>query len=80
MRRALLKFSTVKRPLFSSFCNLSLQVWYPLLRFREEGMETFTIGPEAGKTYTSKKGYPCKSDRDIASVSTQVSIGDVNTM
>ena len=43
-------------------------------------METFTIGPEAGKTYTSKKGYPCKSDRDIASVSTQVSIGDVNTM
>jgi protease I len=43
-------------------------VWYPLLRFKEEGMETFTIAPEAGKTYTSKKGYPCKSDRDIADV------------
>ena len=48
------------------------QVWYPLLRFREEGMTTFTIGPEAGKVYQSKKGYPCKADRDIDSVSTQV--------
>ena len=48
------------------------QVWYPLLRFREEGMETFTIGPEAGKVYQSEKGYPCKADRDIDSVSAQV--------
>ena len=31
-----------------------IQVWYPLLRFREEGMETFTIGPEAGK-YTNPR-------------------------
>ena len=35
-------------------------------------METFTIAPEAGKTYTSKKGYPCKSDRDIADVKLEV--------
>lgn len=48
-----------------------LEVWYPLLRFKEEGMETFTIAPEAGKTYTSKKGYPCKSDRDIVNVTSQ---------
>ena len=47
-------------------------MWYPLLRFKEEGMETFTIAPEAGKTYTSKKGYPCKSDRDIADVKLEV--------
>ena len=35
-------------------------------------METFTIGPEAGKVYQSKKGYPCKADRDIDSVTSQV--------
>jgi len=51
-----------------------IQVWYPLLRFREEGMETFTIGPEVGKVYQSKKGYPCKADRDIDSVTSQVYI------
>ena len=48
-----------------------LEVWYPLLRFREEGMETFTVAPAAGKTYTSKKGYPCVSDREISSVTPQ---------
>ena len=46
-----------------------LEVWYPLLRFREEGMTTFTVGPEAGKVYQSKKGYPCTSDKSIDSVS-----------
>ena len=46
-----------------------LEVWYPLLRFREAGMETYTVGPEAGKVYLSKKGYPCKSDRGIGEVS-----------
>jgi protease I len=45
-----------------------LEVWYPLLRFREEGMETFTIGPEKDKVYQSKKGYPCKSDHSIETV------------
>ena len=49
-----------------------LQVWYPLLRFREEGMTTFTVGPEEGKVYASKKGYPAKADRSIDSVTTQV--------
>lgn len=51
-----------------------MQVWYPLLRFREEGMSTFTVGPEEGKVYASKKGYPAKADRSIDSVTTQVSI------
>ena len=45
-----------------------LEIWYPLLRFREEGMETFTVGPEEGKVYQSKKGYPCKCDKSIDSV------------
>ncbi|XP_065831248.1 protein/nucleic acid deglycase 2-like [Oscarella lobularis] len=49
-----------------------LEVWYPLLRFREElGIETFSVGPEKGKMYQSKKGYPCKSDKSIDEVSAQ---------
>ena len=50
----------------------SMQVWYPLLRFREEGMTTFTVGPEEGKIYASKKGYPAKADKSIDNVTTQV--------
>ena len=46
-----------------------LEVWYPLLRFREAGAEVETIGPEAGATYKSKLGYPVKADRAIAGAS-----------
>lgn len=45
-----------------------LEVWYPLLRFREDHAETDAIGAEAGKTYASKKGYPVVADRSIADV------------
>ncbi len=45
-----------------------LEVWYPLLRFREEGAETVAVGAEAGKTYASKKGYPVVADQSIANV------------
>ena len=45
-----------------------MEVWYPLLRFREDGAETVVVGGEAGKTYSSKKGYPVVSDRSIADV------------
>jgi protease I len=39
-----------------------LEVWYPLLRFREAGAEVVTVGAVAGQTYTSKLGYPVKAD------------------
>jgi protease I len=45
-----------------------LEVWYPLLRFREDGAETDAVGSEAGKTYNSKKGYPVVANRSIADV------------
>jgi deglycase len=45
-----------------------LEVWYPLLRFREDGAETLAIGAERGKTYNSKKGYPVVADRSIEDV------------
>jgi len=48
-----------------------LEVWYPLLRLREAGYETFTVGPEEGKVYNSKHGYPCKADRSIDQVTSE---------
>jgi len=45
-----------------------LEVWYPLLRFREEGAETVAVAAEAGKTYESKKGYPIIADQSVATV------------
>ena len=43
-----------------------------MLRFREEGMTTFSVGPEEGKVYASKRGYPCKADRAIDNVCSKV--------
>jgi deglycase len=45
-----------------------LEVWYPLLRFREDGAETVAVGADAGKTYASKKGYPVVADLSIGHV------------
>ncbi len=45
-----------------------LEVWYPLLRFREDGAETVAVGAEAGKTYASKKGYPVIADKSVGEV------------
>ena len=45
-----------------------LEVWYPLLRFREEGAQTVAVGAEAGKTYSSKKGYPVVADQSVADI------------
>lgn len=39
-----------------------LEVWYPVYRLREAGCEVVLVGPEAGKTYPSKFGYPAKAD------------------
>jgi putative intracellular protease/amidase len=40
-----------------------MEVWYPLFRLQEAGAEVVLVAAEAGKTYTSKLGYPAKSDR-----------------
>lgn len=45
-----------------------LEVWYPKLRLAEAGAEVVTAGPEAGRTYAGKHGYPCTSDAAIADV------------
>ena len=45
-----------------------LEVWYPLLRFREDGARTVAVAAEAGATYTSKKGYPVVADKSLSEV------------
>src|SRR5262245_11898243 len=39
-----------------------LEVWYPVYRLREAGFKVVLVGPEAGKTYPSKLGYPATAD------------------
>jgi protease I len=45
-----------------------LEVWYPLLRLKEAGIEAKLIGPGTKETYGSKEGYPAKVDFSIEQV------------
>jgi deglycase len=45
-----------------------MELWYPLYRLREAGCQVTLVGPEAGKSYASKLGYPAKSDKAAADV------------
>jgi protease I len=40
-----------------------MEVWYPYYRLKEAGAEVVTVAAEAGKTYTSKLGYPATADK-----------------
>jgi len=46
-----------------------MEVWYPVYRLREAGSKVTLVGPEAGKSYPSKLGYPCKSEKAAGDVS-----------
>ena len=46
-----------------------LEVWYPLLRLKEEGFEVVTVEPNGRKEYKGKFGYPITVDRSINEVS-----------
>jgi protease I len=39
-----------------------LELWYPLLRFREEGADVVVIAPSTSNVYSSKLGYPVVAD------------------
>lgn len=39
-----------------------LELWYPVLRLREEGADVHLIGKEAKKKYVGKYGVPAESD------------------
>jgi protease I len=47
----------------------NLELWYPVLRLREEGAQVFVVGPKAGETYKSKEGYPAKADESAEEIS-----------
>ena len=40
-----------------------MEVWYPVYRLREAGCKVTLVGPDGGKDYPSKLGYPAKSDK-----------------
>jgi deglycase len=44
-----------------------LELWYPLLRLREEGANVLVVGP-AEQTYGSKLGYPVTPDLAVGEV------------
>jgi protease I len=46
-----------------------MEVWYPYFRLKEAGAECVMVGCEAGKTYSSKLGYPAKADKAYEHVS-----------
>jgi len=39
-----------------------MEVWYPIYRLREAGVEVVVAAAKAGMSYPSKTGYPCVSD------------------
>src|SRR5690625_879572 len=39
-----------------------LELWYPVLRLREEGTTVHLVGPEANVEYVGQKGIPVQSD------------------
>jgi len=41
-----------------------LEVWYPYLRLREEGIQTVLVGTGRGE-YKSKEGYPAKEELPV---------------
>ena len=46
-----------------------MEVWYPYYRLKEAGATVVMVGPEAGKTYASKLGYPAKGEKAAKDVS-----------
>ena len=46
-----------------------MEVWVPIYRLQEAGVEVITVGAEAGKTYPSKLGYPCTAQKSYSEVS-----------
>src|SRR5580704_13614541 len=43
-----------------------LELWYPKLRLEEAGAHVTLGGPEAGKIYRGKHGYPSAAEAAIA--------------
>jgi protease I len=53
-----------------------LELWYPVLRFREAGADVIVAAPERGALYASKIGYPVVSDVSV----TEIDASDVDAL
>jgi protease I len=45
-----------------------LELWYPVLRFREAGADVVVASPARGGLYASKIGYPVRSDAAVEDI------------
>ena len=45
-----------------------LELWYPVLRLREEGAVVHLVGPKANHVYIGKYGVPCETDKGMAEI------------
>ncbi|MFY4775670.1 type 1 glutamine amidotransferase domain-containing protein [Metabacillus sp. RGM 3146] len=45
-----------------------LELWYPVLRLREEGAEVHLAGEKTDETYVGKYGVPAKSDLSFSEI------------
>jgi len=61
MAKKNLKVVTLVHQLFED-----LELWYPVIRLREAGIEVILAGEEAGKNYTGKHGLQAKADIGFA--------------
>ncbi|QKG83594.1 type 1 glutamine amidotransferase [Kroppenstedtia pulmonis] len=48
-----------------------LELWYPVIRLREEGAAVHLAGPEANKEYIGKYGVPAKTDLSYEQLSAE---------
>ena len=52
-----------------------LELWYPKHRLIEAGATYVVAGPESGRKYVGKNGYPCVSDTAIQGINAAKSHG-----
>lgn len=45
-----------------------LELWYPVLRFREDGAQVRVVGPSTDEVYASKIGYPARADLTVQDI------------
>jgi len=66
-----MKLKGKKIVLFVEQEHEDMELQYPFYRMKEEGAEVVVAGPEAGKVYQGKHGYPAKSDKAIKEIREQ---------
>ncbi len=48
-----------------------LEIWYPYLRLKEDGIEPVFIGTGTKESYGSKEGYPCQVHQSIQKIKSE---------